>query len=449
MMKIIMPLLVLAPIIFKPRTWPLLGSILFSLTLISLFMFPIFHLSSSSHKFYIDSLSAPLISLTLWITSLMILASQKINTQTQSPQKFMLVLLTLLVFLLITFSMNNLITFYLFFEASLIPTFLLILGWGYQPERLQASMYLLLYTITASLPLLMMILLLASWGKSTFMHLPYMAPSFSNPLMMAWWILMTLAFMVKMPMYSLHLWLPKAHVEAPVAGSMILAAILLKLGSYALIRVSFLFPAMNQLVKFILIPIAMIGAIFTSLICLRQTDLKALIAYSSVGHMGLLIAGTLTNQQWGWQGSLTIMISHGLTSSALFSMANSIYETTQTRSLFLTKGLLALFPPISLMFFILAASNMAAPPSINLLGEIALIAPTLATTNLMILPLLALTFLGGAYSLHMYTSTNHGQPSLFSSPSTLLTARNLMIPTFHAAPSILLILKIDSMNPWL
>lgn len=449
MTKIILPLLASTLIFYNPRTWPLLPIVIFTLVLPSILLFPTFHMSSSSQLFYIDSLRAPLITLTLWISSLIILASQKIYFQNQSPKKFLLIISSLLLSLLVTFSINNLITFYIFFEASLIPTFLLILGWGYQPERLQARIYLLLYTITASLPLLLLILLLITWNKTTFMLIPTKSPISSNPITIIWWLFIILAFIVKIPIYTVHLWLPKAHVEAPVAGSIVLAAILLKLGRYALIRISFLFPNISQLIKFIIIPIAILGAVFTRLICLRQTDLKALIAYSSVGHIGLLIAGTLTNQQWGWQGALVVIISHGLTSSALFAIANSVYEVTQTRNLFLTKGLLALFPPITLIFFILRARNIAAPPTINLLGEVCLIAPTLASTAQIIIPLLTLTFLGGAYSLHIYTATNHGQPALFSNPSSLFNPRNLTIPILHASPSILLILKIDTINPWL
>ena len=415
----------------------------------SIFLLPTFHISSASPIFYIDSLSAPLIILSIWITALMLLASQKILIEKESPLKFSTTVIALLITLIFAFSINNLISFYIIFEVSLIPTFLLVFGWGYQPERLQARIYLLLYTISASLPLLLIILLLTTWNKSTFMPIPFIAPSSSNFIITIWWLFIIVAFLVKMPIYTVHLWLPKAHVEAPVAGSIVLAAILLKLGSYALIRVSFLFPIINQLIKFIFIPIAILGAVFTRLICLRQTDLKALIAYSSVGHIGLLIAGSLTNLQWGWQGALVLIVSHGLTSSALFAIANSIYEVTQTRNLFLTKGILALFPSITLILFILRARNIAAPPTINLLAEISLIAPTLASTLHIILPLILLAFLGGAYSLHLYTAIRHGQPSLFSNPHFLITSRNLTIPFLHALPSVLLILKIDTINPWI
>ena len=157
-----------------------------------------------------------------------------------------------------------------------------------------------------------------------------------------------MAFLVKLPLYSTHLWLPKAHVEAPVAGSIILAGILLKLGVYGLLRVYSSIPHLPTSLFFIIVPLSLVGAVMTSLICLRQTDFKALIAYSSVGHIGLLAGGLFSSFLWGWQGALTIRVAHGLCSSGLFALANILYLTANTRSLFLIKGLQAYFPTITM-----------------------------------------------------------------------------------------------------
>nr|ALS46264.1 NADH dehydrogenase subunit 4 [Glycera americana] len=402
----------------------------------------------SMHMFYFhDSLSAPLIMLTLWISAMMIIASQKIVILKNSQNKFTSMVLILNITLLLTFSTSNLILFYIMFELSLIPTLIIIMGWGYQPERLQAGMYLMMYTITASLPLLISLMMILNKKHSLSMTLnnnSFMALSMTS----LWWIMTIMAFMVKMPMYMTHLWLPKAHVEAPVAGSMILAAVLLKLGSYGLFRMSFIYFFMNKLVAPMFISISMWGAFMTSMICLRQTDTKSLIAYSSVGHMAILISGLMSNTLWGWAGATAMMIAHGLVSSAMFSIANMTYETTHTRSMFLTKGLMNLVPTMSLMWFILTVMNMAGPPSINLMSEIMLISSILFVSSYSIILISLASFLAAAYSLYLFTATQHGQPANSSNPYYYSSIRNLSIITLHTIPVIMLISSPQLITLW-
>nr|ALS46277.1 NADH dehydrogenase subunit 4 [Glycera americana] len=403
----------------------------------------------SMHMFYFhDSLSTPLIMLTLWISAMMIIASQKIMILKNSQNKFTSMVLILNITLLLTFSTSNLILFYIMFELSLIPTLVIIMGWGYQPERLQAGMYLMMYTITASLPLLISLMMILNKKHSLSMTLNN--NSFMNLSMTSlWWIMTIMAFMVKMPMYMTHLWLPKAHVEAPVAGSMILAAVLLKLGSYGLFRMSFIYFFMNKLVAPMFISISMWGAFMTSMICLRQTDTKSLIAYSSVGHMAILISGLMSNTLWGWAGAMAMMIAHGLVSSAMFSIANMTYETTHTRSMFLTKGLLNLVPTMSLMWFILTVMNMAGPPSINLMSEIMLISSILFVSSYSIIPISLASFLAAAYSLYLFTATQHGQPANSSNPYYYSSIRNMSIISLHTIPVIMLISSPQLITLWM
>nr|ALQ78824.1 NADH dehydrogenase subunit 4 [Hemipodia simplex] len=431
------------------QKWMITALTLMALTLSSttLMYSPFPGMALVSSNLFHDSLSAPLVMLTLWISAMMIIASQKILINKNSQEKFTSLILILSLTLIITFTTSNLVMFYIMFELSLIPTLIIIMGWGYQPERLQAGMYLMMYTITASLPLLMSLMIILNKNHSSSMIFNN-SSTMSILMTKMWWTMTIMAFMVKMPMYMTHLWLPKAHVEAPVAGSMILAAVLLKLGSYGLLRMSYMFCSMNKMVSPMFISISMWGAFMTSMICLRQTDTKSLIAYSSVGHMAILISGLMTNTLWGWAGATAMMIAHGLVSSAMFSMANMTYETTHSRSMFLTKGLMNLVPSMSLLWFLLTAMNMAGPPSINLMSETMLITSILYLSSFSIIPLSLASFLAAAYSLYLFTATQHGQPSNSSNPYYYSSIRNMSIISLHSFPVILMISMPQFITMW-
>ena len=252
--------------------------------------------------------------------------------------------------------------------------------------------------------------------------------------------LLLLAFLVKLPIFFAHLWLPKAHVEAPVAGSIILAAILLKLGGYGLIRIVMLFPNQSSAMYRIITSVRLVGAAITRLICLRQTDIKSLIAYSSVGHIGLIIAGIMSNSALGIIGGLAIIVAHGLISSSLFCIANITYEYSRSRRILLSKGLLALRPVVAMWWFLLLRANIAAPPSINLLREILLITSTLARNIWLSAPLILVSFLGAAYSLYLYSSINHGWPIKASNSIPPISSLYSLTQLIHITPAIFLIL---------
>nr|QPO06516.1 NADH dehydrogenase subunit 4 [Anopheles parensis]QPO06633.1 NADH dehydrogenase subunit 4 [Anopheles longipalpis]QPO06880.1 NADH dehydrogenase subunit 4 [Anopheles funestus]QPO06529.1 NADH dehydrogenase subunit 4 [Anopheles parensis]QPO06542.1 NADH dehydrogenase subunit 4 [Anopheles parensis] len=399
-----------------------------------------------SYYFGLDMISYGLILLSFWICGLMLMASESVYLLNNHKSLFIFMILFLLLMLVLTFSSMSMFMFYLFFEASLIPTLFLILGWGYQPERLQAGIYLLFYTLLASLPLLIGIFYILNF-MNTLSFILLSNCFFMN--MNLLYLSLVFAFLVKMPMFLVHLWLPKAHVEAPVSGSMILAGILLKLGGYGLLRMFSLLQISGMKFNYWWISISLVGGVLISLVCLRQTDLKALIAYSSVAHMGIVLSGLLTMSYWGLTGSYALMIAHGLCSSGLFCLANISYERMGSRSLLINKGLLNFMPSLSLWWFLLCSGNMAAPPTLNLLGEISLLNSIVAWSWVSMIMLSLLSFFSAAYSLYLFAYSQHGKVYsgiYFFSGGSL---REFLLLMLHWLPLNLLILKSSFCMLWI
>nr|QXG19059.1 NADH dehydrogenase subunit 4 [Drosophila ananassae]QXG19462.1 NADH dehydrogenase subunit 4 [Drosophila parapallidosa]DAA06203.1 TPA_exp: NADH dehydrogenase subunit 4 [Drosophila ananassae] len=446
MLKIILFLVFLLPVCFINNMYWMVQIMLFFISFIFLLMNNFMNYwSEISYFLGCDMLSYGLVLLSLWICSLMLMASESVNKYNNYKNLFLLNIVVLLILLILTFSSMSLFMFYLFFESSLIPTLFLILGWGYQPERLQAGVYLLFYTLLVSLPMLIGIFyVMNKTGSMNF----YLMNNFMFNYDLLYFCLLC-AFLVKMPMFLVHLWLPKAHVEAPVSGSMILAGIMLKLGGYGLLRVISFIQLMNLKYSFVWISISLVGGVLVSLVCLRQTDLKSLIAYSSVAHMGIVLSGLLTMTYWGLSGSYTLMIAHGLCSSGLFCLANVSYERLGSRSLLINKGMLNFMPSMSLWWFLLSSANMAAPPTLNLLGEISLLNSIVSWSWVSMIMLSLLSFFSAAYTLYLYSFSQHGK--LFSGVYAFSGGkiREYLLMLLHWLPLNLLILKGESCMLWL
>nr|YP_009860557.1 NADH dehydrogenase subunit 4 [Kirchnerius guangxii]QKD75007.1 NADH dehydrogenase subunit 4 [Kirchnerius guangxii] len=444
MMKFLFSLMFMIPLSFLQTSfW--LNQCLY-MVLIFMFLLEIsfsFLYLNISYFFGVDLLSYMMILLSFWICSLMLMASEGIFKSNFYYNLYLLTLLILLISLFCTFASMNLFVFYLFFEFSLIPTLILIIGWGYQPERIQAGVYLLFYTLIASLPMMVSIFYYYNlYGSLDFFFFFKSVEGFM------FYICMSAVFMVKMPMYFVHLWLPKAHVEAPVSGSMILAGVMLKLGGYGFLRLLQMMIPVAIKVNLIFVIIGLVGGFFVSLVCLRQGDVKSLIAYSSVSHMGMVLGGIMTLNYWGLSGSLVMMIAHGLCSSGLFCLANISYERLGSRSFFLSKGMINIMPSLSLWWFLLSSSNMAAPPSLNLMGEIMFINSLVSWSVLCMIFLSLISFFGAAYSLFLYSYSQHGK--LFSGlySFSMGSVREYLLLFLHWFPLNIMILKGEFFILW-
>nr|BCD55501.1 NADH dehydrogenase subunit 4 [Scolopax mira] len=451
MLKIILPTIMLMPMTLLSPTkflWTNITSHSLLIATLSLqWLTPTYYPHKNLTQWTgMDQISSPLLVLSCWLLlPLMVMASQN-HLENEPPIRkriFILALITIQPFILLAFSTTELMLFYISFEATLIPTLILITRWGNQPERLSAGIYLLFYTLISSLPLLVTILHLHT--QTGTLHL--MILNLTHLTLPTSWtgtlssLALLMAFMVKAPLYGLHLWLPKAHVEAPIAGSMLLAALLLKLGGYGIMRLTmFMGPLLNNL-HYPFLTLALWGALMTSSICLRQADLKSLIAYSSVSHMGLVIAACMIQTHWSFSGAMILMISHGLTSSMLFCLANTNYERTHSRILLLTRGLQPMLPLMATWWLLANLTNMALPPTTNLMAELTIMIALFNWSVFTIVLTGIATLLTASYTLFMLLMTQRGTlPNHITSIQNSNTREHLLM-TLHITPLLLLILK--------
>nr|YP_010757247.1 NADH dehydrogenase subunit 4 [Ergasilus tumidus]WEU66999.1 NADH dehydrogenase subunit 4 [Ergasilus tumidus] len=387
---------------------------------------------------FIDQTAFAMLILTLLIFSFMPMVTVCMNFLLPGFKFKMLMILMMI--LLLIFTTAKLISFYMLFELSLIPIFMIIMGWGYQIERLSAATAMLMYTITASLPLLIIILTLMIKSDLNSFSNFYMAVEAINYNSFILNILVMMSFLVKFPIFLGHLWLPKAHVEAPASGSMILAAVLLKLGGYGVLRFSPLISSGLNSVS--VLTIALWGGVISSVVCIQALDMKIIVAYSSVAHMALVIAALFVNSFSGVSGALIMMLAHGFSSSGLFFCVGVFSKYSNSRSMLINKGGLLNSPFMTATWFLVLAAGMGVPPTFNFWGELTCILAIISGGWINLLPCAFLVFFAGVYTLILYSVPTHASTSLISGHKNDYSLSEKLMTLTHFMWAILMILMM-------
>lgn len=359
-----------------------------------------------SYALGIDGIALMLIMLSVFLMPICILASW--DSITKRVGEYMAAFLMMEVLMIGVFSAQDLFLFYIFFEASLIPMYLIIGVWG-GDNRIYASYKFFLYTLLGSVLMLIAMLWMVNQAGTT--DIPTLMQYDFDPKAQTWlWLAFFASFAVKVPMWPLHTWLPDAHVQAPTAGSVILAGVLLKLGGYGFIRFSLpMFPEASAQFAWLIFALSMVAVVYTSLVALVQQDMKKLIAYSSVAHMAIVTVGLFAFNVQGLEGAMIIMLSHGLVSGALFLCVGVIYDRLHTREINRYGGLAINMPRYALFFLLFTMASIGLPGTSGFVGEFLSLAGIYEVSTWVALICTTGIILGAGYMLYLYRRVAFGE----------------------------------------
>ena len=381
--------------------------------------------SNLSFSLGIDGISLFFVILTTFLIPICLLTSW--NSVKIYIKEYIIAFLVLESFMIAVFCMLDLLLFYVFFESVLIPMFIIIGIWGARERKIHAAYQFFIYTLFGSVLMLLGIMIIYFQVGTTDVQI-LLTSTFSEDKQKLLWLAFFASFAVKVPMVPVHIWLPEAHVEAPTAGSVLLAGILLKLGTYGFLRFSIpMFPDATIYFTPLIYTMSVIAIIYTSLTTLRQIDLKKIIAYASVGHMNFVTLGMFSLNVQGIEGSILVMLSHGIVSSALFLCIGVLYDRHKTRIVKYYRGMTITMPIFATIFLLFTLANISVPGTSSFIGEFLILVGTFQSNTLITVLASTGIVLGAAYSIWLYNRVAFGALTNYIVAFNDINKREMMI----------------------